>query len=355
MMPTLTAATEVGSGLPLSRFLPASQLIASASATYPPVTAAVLVPPSAWRTSQSIMIEFSPSAFRSMQARSDRPISREISCVRPPIRPFTDSRSLRVLVDLGSIAYSAVIQPSPLPRRQRGTSSRTLAAHSTRVAPNSTSTEPSACSSQPLVIFISRSWPGRRPSGLGMRASVSVAVRRSGRRPVGRARRDPVVDRPHPVSQPDLGSPAEISPGPIDRQRGPLQLARPCRSEHRLDRPARDLADDLGQLEHAHLAARADVPDARLPPVRGRQERRDRVADVDIVARLGTVAEDRRAGTPQHLGAENWYNAGLASRILSWPVDVGEPQHRVRALMEPVVQADVLLSAVLADAVGRLG
>ena len=119
--------------------------------------AAVLVPPSAWSTSQSSMIEFSPSAFRSMQARSDRPISREISCVRPPTRPFTDSRSLRVLVDRGSIAYSAVIQPRPLPRRQRGTSSSTLAAQSTRVEPNSTSTEPSAWSSQFLVIVTSRS------------------------------------------------------------------------------------------------------------------------------------------------------------------------------------------------------
>ena len=77
--------------------------------------------------------------------------------MRPPIRPLTDSRSLRVLVERGSIAYSAVTQPWPLPRRQRGTSSWTLAAHSTRVAPNSTSTEPSAWSSQPLVIVTSRS------------------------------------------------------------------------------------------------------------------------------------------------------------------------------------------------------
>ena len=106
--------------------------------------AAVRVPPSACSTSQSRTMVFSPSALVSTQARRDRPISREISWVRPPIRPFTDSRSLRVLVDRGSIAYSAVTQPWPLPRRQRGTSSVTLAAHSTRVAPNSTSTEPSA-------------------------------------------------------------------------------------------------------------------------------------------------------------------------------------------------------------------
>ena len=104
--------------------------------------AAVRVPPSACRTSQSRAIVFSPSALRSMQARSERPTSRLISCVRPPTRPLTDSRSLRVLVADGSIAYSAVTQPRPEPVRQRGTPSLTLAAHSTRVLPTSISTEP---------------------------------------------------------------------------------------------------------------------------------------------------------------------------------------------------------------------
>ena len=77
-----------------------------------------------------------------MTARSERPISRLISWVRPPMRPLTDSRSERVLVEAGSIAYSAVTQPRPEPLRQRGTPSEADAAHSTRVLPNSTSTEP---------------------------------------------------------------------------------------------------------------------------------------------------------------------------------------------------------------------
>ena len=89
--------------------------------------------------------------------------------MRPPSRPLTDSRSPRVLVARGSIAYSAVTQPSPLPRRHLGTSSVALAAHSTRVAPNSIRTDPSACSSQPRVIRISRNWSGLRPSGRDMR------------------------------------------------------------------------------------------------------------------------------------------------------------------------------------------
>jgi hypothetical protein len=95
--------------------------------------AAVRVPPSACNTSQSIAMVFSPSAARSMHARSDRPISLLISWVRPPIRPRTDSRSDRSWVAAGSIAYSAVSQPCPEPLRQRGTPSVTLAVHMTRV------------------------------------------------------------------------------------------------------------------------------------------------------------------------------------------------------------------------------
>src|SRR3954451_15370670 len=99
-----------------------------------------------------------------MTARRLRPISRLISCVRPPIRPLTDSRSERVFVARGSIAYSLVTQPSPEPLRQRGTPSVTLAATSTLVDPYSTSTDPSACSSQPRVNRTGLSSSGRRPS-----------------------------------------------------------------------------------------------------------------------------------------------------------------------------------------------
>ncbi len=83
--------------------------------------AAVRVPPSACSTSQSSTIVFSPSAFVSTTARSARPMRREISWVRPPMRPFTLSRSLRSFVARGSIAYSAVTQPRPLPCSHRGT------------------------------------------------------------------------------------------------------------------------------------------------------------------------------------------------------------------------------------------
>jgi hypothetical protein len=55
---------------------------ASASATKPPVTDAVRVPPSASSTSQSIEIVRS-RAIESTAARSARPTRRWISCVRP--------------------------------------------------------------------------------------------------------------------------------------------------------------------------------------------------------------------------------------------------------------------------------
>ena len=70
--------------------------------------AAVRVPPSACRTSQSMAMLFSPSAPRSIEARSDRPIRRLISCVRPPMRPLTDSRSLRASIDLAALGENSV-------------------------------------------------------------------------------------------------------------------------------------------------------------------------------------------------------------------------------------------------------
>ena len=76
-------------------------------------------------------------------------MSRLISWVRPPILPLTDSRWLRVLVALGSIAYSAVTQPlDRFPGASAAPRFSTLAAHSTRVPPKEMSTEPAGCGCQ---------------------------------------------------------------------------------------------------------------------------------------------------------------------------------------------------------------
>ena len=82
--------------------------------------AAVRVPPSAWSTSQSRMMLRSPSASRSTIERSERPIRRWISMVRPDARPFDTSRGVRVAVARGSMEYSAVTQPLPELRRKCG-------------------------------------------------------------------------------------------------------------------------------------------------------------------------------------------------------------------------------------------
>ena len=135
-MPTETAATRSRIGdardaCPCA----SSQVTASCAATKAPVIAAVRVPPSACSTSQSSVDRALAERGEVEHARSERPIRRWISCVRPLCLPRAASRSLRVWVARGSMPYSAVTQPSPLPRLCGGTLSSTDAVQSTlRVA-----------------------------------------------------------------------------------------------------------------------------------------------------------------------------------------------------------------------------
>ena len=144
-----TAATWSRSGLPRSMSRAVIQAMQSDSATQAPVIAAVRVPPSAWITSQSTVICRSPSAGRSTTARSERPIRRWISSVRPPCLPADASRRVRSLVARGSMPYSAVTQPRPCPLSQGGRRSSSVAVTSTWVSPNFTKQEPSACFTTP--------------------------------------------------------------------------------------------------------------------------------------------------------------------------------------------------------------
>ena len=54
-------------------------------------------------------------------ARSERPMRRWISTVRPLCLPLAASRSMRSGEAPGSMEYSAVTQPLPVPFIQRGT------------------------------------------------------------------------------------------------------------------------------------------------------------------------------------------------------------------------------------------
>ena len=66
---------------------------ASTRATKAPVMEAVRVPPSAWITSQSTQSVRSPRAFMSTTARSERPMRRWISWVRPEAPPRARPRA----------------------------------------------------------------------------------------------------------------------------------------------------------------------------------------------------------------------------------------------------------------------
>ena len=104
------------------------------------------MPPSACSTSQSTSTWRSPSVRMLQTARNDRPIRRWISMVRPLCLPRAASRPMRSGDEPGSIEYSAVTQPLPVLRIQRGTSSSMDAVQSTRVLPKVTSTEPGVIS-----------------------------------------------------------------------------------------------------------------------------------------------------------------------------------------------------------------
>ncbi len=127
--------------------------------------AAVRVPPSAWITSQSMVIWRSPSAGRSSTARRLRPISRWISMVRPDCLPAEASRRVRSDVARGSMPYSAVIQPRPWPFSQGGSRSSSVAVTSTWVSPNFTKHEPSAYFTTPRSSETARSSSGARRLG----------------------------------------------------------------------------------------------------------------------------------------------------------------------------------------------
>ena len=106
---------------------------------------------------------FSPSASKSTTPRSERPMSRWISTVRPSGRPRDTSRCFRSPVDAGSIPYSAVSHPRPLPASQRGTPSVCEAVQMTRVSPALISAEPVAVAMKPGSMVTGRSPSAGRP------------------------------------------------------------------------------------------------------------------------------------------------------------------------------------------------
>src|SRR5580658_8718654 len=135
------------------------------SAIQAPVIEAVRVPPSAWITSQSMVIWRSPSALRSTTERKLRPIRRWISTVRPFCLPVDASRRVRSSVARGSMPYSAVIQPRAWPLSQGGRRSSSVAVTKTWVSPKRTKHEPSAYFTTPRSSDTGRNSSGCRRLG----------------------------------------------------------------------------------------------------------------------------------------------------------------------------------------------
>ena len=123
------------------------------------------MPPSACSTSQSRIDLALAQRVEPVTARSERPIRRWISCVRPDCLPRAASRAVRVLVERGSMPYSAVTQPLPVLRRNGGTRSSTVAVHRTWVSPKRTRQEPSAWRAASSSRLTVRSWSWARPEG----------------------------------------------------------------------------------------------------------------------------------------------------------------------------------------------
>ena len=103
------------------------------------------------------------------QAAADEPLNLERAAALRAARSL--ALACGVCVARGSMPYSAVTQPWPLPLRNGGTFASTEAVQSTRVSPNSASTDPSAWRVKCGVSRTSRISSRRRPLGR-IRSSV---------------------------------------------------------------------------------------------------------------------------------------------------------------------------------------
>ena len=74
-----------------------------------------------------------------------------------------------------------------------------------------------------------------------------------------------------------------------------------------------------------------------------REVRGDDVRDVDVVARLAAVAEDRRLAAVGEAAAEDRDHAGLPERVLARPVDVAVAERHRRQREQALVQTEVAL------------
>ena len=172
----------------------------------------------------------------------------------------------------------------------------------------------------------------------------------------------PEVPERHPQALLKLHAraPAHLGGGGGGIERDPLDLSGAGRGELRVSRNVGDGGEALQQIEDARLATGPDVEGAGSRPgigveqVARREKGLDGVGDVDVVAGLQAVAEDRRRLAVEQLAAEDRDDSRLPVRILPGPVDVAEAQGDPRHAVQPAIEADVALGAELARPVRRV-
>src|ERR1043166_2611211 len=122
---------------------------------------------------------------------------------------------------------------------------------------------------------------------------------------------------------------------------GSLLLARARVGVRDDDVPA--LREDGGEPHDVRLLRRAHVEPAMRPLLDGGGVGGDDVVDVDVVARLLAVAEDRDGLLVEDAAAEDGDDAGFPVRVLSRAVHVAVAQRRRRDAVHAVVPVEVLL------------
>ena len=127
--------------------------------------------------------------------------------MRPSGRPLLTSRCLRSPVEAGSIPYSAVSQPRPLPAIQRGTDSWIEAVQITRVSPQEISAEPVAGRTKPASIV-------DRPQVAGAAAAAALARAHA----AARWRRSTCSTGPSGICRKRVPSAWNASTSPVERK-----------------------------------------------------------------------------------------------------------------------------------------
>ena len=131
-----------------------------------------------------------------------------------------------------------------------------------------------------------------------------------------------------------------------------MYVAEAGRLERGLGRGADDGGAGTVELENGGLSSRADVVDV-AGSADGREQRTHDVADVDEVACLLPVAEDRCGLAGGEALKEDRSNAAFEGCLLARAEHVAETQDDVVRAVDPVPRGQVLLRAKLRDAIRR--